>query len=341
MRFLWPESLWLLMTLPVWVGLYLWILRRRNRAALKWPGLVTLRHAQRGGTAWRRHVPPALFLLSLSAMVLAMARPMARVTLPHADQTLILAMDVSVSMGATDVAPDRITAAQDAAKRFVADLPAMVRVGIVSFAATAALVQPPTSERDAVFAAIDRFQLQSGTAIGSAIVVALATLFPEAGIDLSELLGRRSAKPPELGEGARFEPVEAGSYTSAAIVLITDGQRTAGPDSMAAARMAADRGVRVYTVGIGTKEGKTIQFGGWSARVKLDEDTLKHIASVTRAEYFNASTADDLADVYRSLQSRVVLRTRETELTALVVAVAGVLSLVSAGLSLLWFQRVL
>ena len=172
-------------------------------------------------------------------------------------------------------------------------------------------------------------------------MVALATLFPDAGIDLSELLGRRSAKPPELGEGARFEPVEAGSYTSAAIVLITDGQRTAGPDSMAAARMAAHRGVRVYTVGIGTTEGKTIQFGGWSARVTLDEDTLRHIASVTRAEYFNASTADHLAGVYRSLQSRVVLRTRETEVTALAVAVAGVLSLVSAGLSLLWFQRVL
>ena len=132
--------------------------------------------------------------------------------------------------------------------------------------------------------------------------------------------------------------MEPGSYTSAAIVLITDGQRTAGPDSMAAARMAADRGVRVCTVGIATK---TIQFGGWPARVTLDEATLKHIASVTRAEYFNASTADDLADVYRSLQSRVVLRTRGTEVTALAVAVAGVLSLVSAGLSLLWFQRVL
>ena len=341
MRFLWPESLWLLMTLPVLVGLYLWVVRRQKRAALKWSGLVTVRQAQRGGMAWRRHVPPALFLLSAGAMVLAMARPMARVTLPRADQTLILAMDVSVSIGATDVAPDRITAAQDAAKRFVADLPSMVRVGIVSFAATAALVQPPTRERDAVFAAIDRFQLQSGTAIGSAIVVALATLFPDAGIDLSALLGRRSAKPFVLEETARFEPVEPGSYTSAAIVLITDGQRTAGPDSLAAARMAADRGVRVYTVGIGTQEGKTIQFGGWSARVKLDADTLKHIASVTRAEYFNASTADDLADVYRSLQSRVVLRTRETEVTALAVAVAGVLSLVSAGLSLLWFQRIL
>ena len=275
MRFLWPESLWLLMTMPMLVGLYLWVVRGQKRAALKWPGLVTVRQAQRSGTAWRRHVPPALFLLSVSVMVLAMARPMARVTLPRADQTLILAMDVSVSMGATDVAPDRITAAQDAAKRFVADLPPMVRVGIVSFAATAALVQPPTSDRDAVLAAIDRFQLPSGTAIGSAIVVALATLFPDAGIDVSELLGRRNAKPPELEEGTRFEPVEPGSYTSAAIVLITDGQRTAGPDSMAAARMAADRGVRVYTVGIGTKEGKTIQFGGWSARVKLDEATLK------------------------------------------------------------------
>lgn len=341
MHVLWPESLWMLMSLPLIAGLYIWLLRRRKRTALKWPGLLTVKEAQRGGTAWRRHVPPALFLLSLVAMIIAMARPMARITLPLADQTLILAMDVSVSMGAADVTPDRITAAQDAAKRFVASLPRNVRVGIVSFAGTAALVQAPTSRRDDVLAAIDRFQLQPGTAIGSGIVVALATLFPDSGMDLPRLLGGRSAKSAPLDEVPSPERVEPGSYSSAAIVLLTDGQRTAGPDAMAAAKMAADRGVRVYTVGIGTKEGKTIQFEGWSVRVKLDEDTLKNIASATRAEYFNAGTADDLADVYQSLQSRIVLRTRETEVTALVVAVACLLSLLSATLSLLWFHRLL
>jgi Ca-activated chloride channel family protein len=341
MHFLWPQSLWLLMSAPALTVLYLWLLRRRKKGALKWPSLVLVKEAQLGGARWRRHVPPALFLLSLIAMVIAMARPTARVTLPLADQTLILAMDISVSMSAADVVPDRITAAQDAAKRFVASLPSTVRVGIVSFAGTAALVQAPTSKRDDVFAAIDRFQLQPGTAIGSGIVVALATLLPDTGIDLPKMLGSRSAKPPLHDDARLVDPVEPGSYSSAAIVLLTDGQRTTGPDAMTAAKMAADRGVRVYTVGIGTKEGKRIQFDGWSMRVKLDEDTLKNIASATRAEYFNASTADDLADIYQSLQTRIVLRTRETEVTALMVAMACLFSLLSAGLSLLWFNRVL
>lgn len=341
MHFLWPLSLWMLMSAPVLAGLYFWLLRRRRRSALKWPSLVTVKEAQRGAAVWPRHIPPALFLLSLVAMVIAMARPTARVTLPLADQTLILAMDVSVSMGAADVMPDRITAAQEAAKRFVAGLPSTVRVGIVSFAGTAALVQAPTSKRDDVIAAIDRFQLQPGTAIGSGILVALATLMPDAGIDLPKMAGAHSAKAPPVDDAIKVDPVEPGSYSSAAIVLLTDGQRTTGPDAMAAAKVAADRGVRVYTVGIGTKEGKKIQFEGWSVRVRLDEDTLKNIASTTRAEYFNAGTADDLADIYQSLQTRIVLRTRETEVTALMVAVACLLSLLSAGLSLLWFNRVL
>jgi Ca-activated chloride channel family protein len=341
-RFVWPEVLWLLLAIPALVGVYIWALRRKAKASLRWPGIAPVRQAQGSSVQWRRHTPPALFLVSLVVMIVAMARPTTRILLPVSDQTIILAMDVSASMGATDVTPDRLTAAQEAAKLFVNQLPRDIRVGVVSFAGTAALVQPPTLNRENVFNAIDRFQLQAGTAIGSGIVVSLATLFPDEHIVLAELSDKPQAVTGMSPRRARMlEPNEPGSYRSAAVVLLTDGQRTAGPDLTDAARMAADHGVRVYTVGIGTKAGKVIQFQGWSVRVKLDEDSLKKIADLTRGEYFNAGSADDLRDVYGTLQSRVVLRHQETEITALVVALGTTVAVTAAFLSLAWHHRLL
>ena len=343
--FLWPKLLWLLLALPLLVLLYFWLLRRRKKAALAWASLGVVKEALAGGGGnWRRHLPPLLFLGGLAALVLALARPAAVITLPLVEQTLILAMDVSGSMRAADVQPNRLVAAQNAAKSFIADLPRAVRVGVVSFAGTAAVVQPPTDSRDDVVAAIDRFQLQRGTAIGSGIVLSLATLFPDDGIDLSQVTGQR-AMPTPLGEPRKterqFTPVEPGSYSSAAVILLTDGQRTTGPDSMDAAKMAADRGVRVYTVGIGTKEGETIGFEGWSMRVRLDEETLKNIAATTRAEYFYAGTAEDLRKVYQSLGSRLTTQKKQTEISALFAAAGAALMLLAAALSLWWFNRVL
>ena len=218
-----------------------------------------------------------------------------------------------------------------------------MRVGVVSFAGTAAIVQAPTHSREDVVAAIDRFQLQRATAIGSGIVLSLATLFPDAGIDLSQVTGAR-AMPPAPGEKKKdakeFTPVEPGSYSSAAVILLTDGQRTTGPDPVESARMAAERGIRVYTVGIGTKEGEVIGFEGWSMRVRLDEDTLKTIAQLTRAQYFYAGTAEDLKQVYKGLSSKLVVERRETEVSGLFAAAGALLAALAAGLSLWWFGRV-
>jgi Ca-activated chloride channel family protein len=252
-------------------------------------------------------------------------------------------MDVSGSMRAADVAPDRITAAQEAAKAFVAELPRSVKVAVVQFAGTAAVVQAPTTSREDVLAAIDRFQLQRGTAIGSGIVLSLATIFPDAGIDLSQITGQREFPPAGAADKpARpvFTPVAPGSYSSAAIILLTDGQRTTGPDPVESAKMAADRGVRIYTVGVGTKEGETIGFEGWSMRVRLDEDTLKNIANITRADYFYAGTAEDLKKVYQNLSMRMVTEKKETEVSALLAAFAAVLVVAAAALSTWWFGRV-
>ena len=347
MTFLWPEMLLLLLLVPGLIFAYFFLLRRKKQAALRYANLKMVKEALGTGQRFRRHLPPLLFLLALIAMIIAIARPAAVVTLPSQHQTIILAMDVSGSMRATDVQPNRISAAQAAAKAFVAEQPSNVRIGVVAFAGTASVVQAPTQNREDVIAAIDRFQLQRATAIGSGIIVSLATIFPEAGIDVSSFLyGRNSARGVPIDRAGKsdkpeFRPVPPGSYTSAAIILLTDGQRTTGPDSIEAARLAADRGVRVFTVGFGTKNGGSIGFEGWSMRVRLDEETLKAIADITRGEYFYAGTATDLKKVYQSLNSRLVLEKKQTEIGALFSAAAAIIALVSALLSVLWFNRIL
>lgn len=347
MTFLWPQFLWLLLALPLLVAVYLWLLRRKKKMALRYASLSIVREAMGAGQSLRRHFPPLLFLLAMATMLLAAARPFAVVTLPSQQETIILAMDVSGSMRATDVQPNRLVASQNAAKAFLAELPRSVRVGIVAFAGTASVVQPPTLSREDLVTAIDKFQLQRATAIGNAIVVSLAELFPNAGIDLASLTyGRNRSSGIAIDQTPKepkkdFTPVAPGSYTSAAIILLTDGQRTTGVDSMEAAKMAADRGVRIYTVGIGTVDGETIGFEGWSMRVRLDEETLKAIATKTQAEYFYAGTAADLKKVYETLSSRLTVEKKETEISGLLALVAALLALVSASLSLLWFNRIL
>ena len=342
MTFIWPDMLWGLLLVPLLVATYLWLLKRRKKTALRFASLSLVKEAMGKTNAWRRHLPPALLLLATTALLLAAARPAAVITLPLQEKTIVLAIDVSGSMRATDVKPNRIVAAQEAAKTFVAELPRSVRVAVVAFAGTAAVVQAPTLSRDDVYAAIDRFQLQRGTATGSGIVLSLATIFPnDPGIDLTQITGQRNMPPgPNDKPRPKFEPVEPGSYGSAAIIMLTDGQRTTGPDPLDAAKMASERGVRVYTVGVGTKEGETIGFEGWSMRVRLDEDTLKNIADRTRADYFYAGTAEDLKKVYQSLSSRLVVEKKETEISALFAALGALLVVSAAGLSVWWFGRV-
>jgi Ca-activated chloride channel family protein len=349
--FMWPEMLWLLLLVPTLIGLYFWLLKRKKKTALRYASLALVKSALGAGQRFRRHVPPLLFLMALTVMLLAIARPTAVVTLPTDHATVILALDVSRSMRAADVKPNRITAVQMAAKAFVADQPRNMRIGVVSFAATASLVQSPTLSRDEVIGAIDRFQLQRGTATGSAIVIALATLFPDAGITLDAISAQRNglnSQPAStsLDEAAKakpddFTPVEPGSYKSAVIILLTDGRRTTGPDPIEIAKLAADRGVRVYTVGVGTTTGDQMESDGWSMRVTLDEEALKNIANITRAEYFYAGSGTDLTQIYSKLNTRLGFEKRETEITALFSALGALLALLAALLSLLWFNRLL
>ena len=350
MSFQWPELLWGLALLPLLVAAYAWLQRRRKRLALRYASLSLVRDALARGPGWRRHVPPALLLVAIALMIVATARPEGEVTLPTKQETIILAMDVSGSMRATDVQPSRIAAAQEAARAFVGDQPRTTRIGIVTFAGTAALVQPPTHSREDLLAAIDRFQLQRGTAVGSGLLVSLKTILPDVEFDLRSSNPRPSARdgprslgatPPKDAPKAPPAPAEPGSMGSAVIILLTDGQTTTGPDPIESAKMAAERGVRVYTVGVGTPQGEIVGAEGWSMRVRLDEDALKNIANLTRGEYFYAGSAGDLRKVYEALNTRFTFEKKKIEITALFAAAAAIVTILAAALSVLWFHRIL
>jgi Ca-activated chloride channel homolog len=358
MRFLWPSLLWLLLLVPALVGAYLFMLSRRKKSAINYASLMLVRDSIGPGQKIRRHLPPALFLLAMALAIFSLARPTAPIVLPSEHTTLVMAMDVSRSMQASDVEPNRISAAQSAARRFIEELPRNVRLAIVSFAGAAAVVQTPTENRDDLLAALDRFQLQRATATGSGLIMSLAVLFPDLGFDLDAITMNpyepgtpRGAKPLDSGRkggsndgdksaAAPVTPVAPGSYTSGAIILLSDGRRTTGPDPLMAAKMAADRGVRVYTVGFGTKEGSTITSDeGWSFYVRLDEETLKAIAKITGAEYFHAGSAADLRKVYEGLSAKFSMERKDTEISALFGALSALLIATAAMLSLLWFYR--
>jgi Ca-activated chloride channel family protein len=328
MTFLWPEMLAFVAVVPLLVAAYVMALRRNNQLAVRYASLSILKAAL-PGRSLRRHVPPLLFLLAIVGMLLAVARPATVINLPSQHDMVILAMDVSGSMRADDVKPTRLAAAQAAARAFVKDTPRTTRIGVVAFAGSAALVQAPTSDRDSVNAAIDGLQLQNATAVGAGILASLKAIFPDQEFEVQ----------PQ--RKAALNPVAPGSYGSAAIILLTDGQTTTGPDPVDAARLAAGRGVRVYTVGVGTPEGQVLTGEGWSIRVRLDEDALKVVADLTRGEYFFAGNAIDLKKVYEALTTRLVMEKKHTEVTALFSAIAAALAMVSAALSMLWFNRIL
>ncbi|MSO99000.1 MAG: VWA domain-containing protein [Rhodospirillaceae bacterium] len=345
MIFEWPWMLWALLIVPALATVYHVLQKRKRQAALqyaRWAAGEVL-----AASRFKRNLPPILYLLALTLLIGAMARPVAVLTLPSFRDVVILAIDVSNSMLADDLEPNRLAAAQKAAREFIEEQPSTTQIGIVAFAETALTIQRPTLNREDLLKAVDRLKPQEGTAVGGAILTGLQTLFPKETFELQRK--QDNAQDNELGrplpEKAQptpeKQPVEPGPETSAAIILLTDGQATGGPDPLKAAQLAADRGVRVFTVGIGTEPGAVVKFKGVSMRTKLDEETLKKIADVTLARYFLANNAEDLREVYRELNMRLVSVTRETEVSAIFVAVAAAAAFLAAAMSVTWFNRIL
>ena len=298
----------------------------------------------------RRHIPALLFLVSLVLLIVAFARPAAIITLASQRGTLIMAMDVSGSMRADDVNPTRITAAQVAAKEFVKNRPRQVKIGIVAFSGGAFLVQSPTDNNVDLNTAIDSLRPLRMTAIGSAVLVSLQTIFPDVRFDTmlpgfggdefylgTPIENARKPKPTPQ----KTKPVEPGSYTSAAIILMTDGKSTMGPDPVEAARIAANYGVRVFTIGFGTANGQIRLFGDRMMRVVLDEETLKTMAQVTHGQYFHAKTEAELAKIYSQLNTKLQAETQLEEISSFFVMAATVFAFASVALSLAWHGRVI
>jgi len=326
---LWPSLLWVFAGLPFLIVSYLW-LRRQQR--------------------WSRHGYALLMLCGLSLVMFSLARPKAVLLLPGRLDTVMLAIDTSGSMRATDVQPSRIEAAQAAMRTFISEQPSQVKVGIVTVASTAAVAQAPTVNRDELYRAIENLPLQTGSALGSGILIALAQLLPGSGIEVEKLLTEADRPAPKdtgkpLGTqdtGSNQVKHEPGSNKALAIVLISDGQGNMGPDVLKMAQLAADHGVRVYTVGVGTTEGVVLKAQGLSMRVKLDETVLKKIADITLADYYQATNAKDLKKVYAALATTIRLEKHQsTEVSALFLATGMLLMLLAGMLSLFREGRLL
>src|SRR5918993_1184764 len=305
LTFLWPSMLGLLVAVPLAAALYWWLATRRRSSSAQYASLETVGGPLRGSSRLRRVVPLLLWTLGLTALILAIARPQAALTLPARLDAIVLALDMSNSMRAGDVKPNRLSAARDAAKTFIEAQPRNVRIGVVAVAASAAVVQSPTNNRE------EFINPRPG----------------EKKIRRTDELPARESK---------------GDNKQVAIVLLSDGQSNVGPDPLKAAEIASDYGVRIYTVGIGTTEGTVVSAEGWNMRVRLDEESLKKIADVTNAEYFRAADAVQLKKIYQLLATKLSFeRQQPTEVTAIFAAIGATLALAGALLSMWWFNRIL
>lgn len=355
MNLLWPGSLLLLLVLPLLVLAYLWSLRRR-RFAVRYSSLSLIRAAMPQSSWLRRHLPAVLLLVALASLALALARPVMVVAVPSGQATIILAMDVSRSMCAADIKPSRLAAAEAAAISFVQGQPSSTQIGIVAFAGFAEITQVPTDDQEALRKAIESLTTGRRTAIGSGILKSIDAI---AEVDESVA--------PSVTEFSTIEPpppVARGAYAPDIIVLLTDGASNAGPKPVDAAQQAADRGVRVYTIGFGTAEGgapicearlqgggpldssaggspRDSNFGGGFGggggfRRGIDEETLKAVSELTGGKYYAASSADELNEVFANLPTSLILKHETTEISVAFAGLGALLAALAVGLSLRW-----
>lgn len=338
MDWLWPGFLLLLGLIPLLVAAYIWMLRRKRRFAVRYSSLSLVRDALPRSSFLRRHLPFALFLLALTSLVIALARPVAIVSVPTNQTTIVLALDVSRSMLQTDVQPSRLAAAEDAALTFIESQASSTRIGIVAFAGFAEMVQTPTTDQEALEAAIESLTTGRGTAIGSGILRSIDVI--------SEIDPNVAPSVGDSFSGDRPEPVPNGAYVPEIIVVLTDGVTTTGPLPLDAAQQALDRGVRVYTIGFGTETGSAIPgegrgFGGDPQgrsrfRRGIDEETLKQVAEMTGGSYYTAESAAELETVFRSLPTSLITKHEIMELSVACVAAGVLLAALAIALSLRW-----
>jgi Ca-activated chloride channel family protein len=328
MSFIWPTMLLFLALIPLFVGLYLRIQRRRRQVATRYGGLGLTPQV-----AGRRHLPPALFLSGLTLLIIALARPQTVVSLPRVEGTVILAFDVSGSMAADDMQPTRMEAAKAAARDFVERQPPSVQIGVVAFSDSGFAVQAPTNDQEAILASINRLTPERGTSLANGILASLSAI--AADTERAPLLYSNLTPAPTPTP----TPVPEGTYSPAVIVLLTDGENNERPDPLAAAQAAAERGVRIHTIGIGSAAGTVLHIEGFTVHTQLNEALLQQISQLTDGAYYHAEDQEDLRTIYENLDPQLVIKPEEMEVTS-IVAGAGLFVLLTGGaLSLWWFSR--
>jgi Ca-activated chloride channel family protein len=337
MKFIWPTLLVTLLFVPLLILFYFRLQARRRKFVAQYGSLGLIQDAKGSGTGVRRHIPVILFLAGISVLLFSLARPQATVSVPKIEGTVILTFDVSGSMVADDLQPTRMEAAKTAAKQFVEKQPTGISIGVVAFSDGGISVQAPTDNRDETLATIERLVPRRGTSIGNGILVALNTIAVDAGDD--PIL---KSNGPSSSTTTQPDPVPApqGWYPSAVIVLLTDGENNQSPDPVAAADLAADLGVRVYTVGIGSAAGTTIVVEGFTIHTSLDEPMLQYISNTTGGVYYNAGDEEQLRKIYNDLKPKLSIKPEDMELTSIFAGLGMVIFLIGGMLSLLWFGHV-
>jgi Ca-activated chloride channel homolog len=346
MTFAAPELLLGLLLVPIAVGLYLLVQRRRARYAVRFTNVDLLSNLVPRRPAWRRHVPPVLYLAAIAALVIGLARPSMVVAVPREEATVMLAIDVSRSMRATDVSPTRLEAARQAAADFVDRLPEAFRVGLVAFSTEARLVVAPTTDRAEIHDALDALRADGGTALGDAIALSLEASGATAPADPGTS-PEPSAEPSPSADpepSASTAPEAADEAPIVATVLLSDGANSTGElEPIPAAEQAAAAGVPVYTIALGTADGVVDVPNQLGQLVPLpvppDPETLATVAELTGGRFFEAPTAEDLAAIYENLGSRVGWTEEEQEVTQLFAAAGLAFVLAGAGLAAHWFNR--
>jgi Ca-activated chloride channel family protein len=275
----------------------------------------------------RRHAPATLFLLGLTLLLVGLARPETVVQLPRVEGSVILAFDVSRSMAADDLQPTRIDAAKTAARAFVDNQPDTVFIGVVAFSNGGLVVQQPTKDRAAILSTIERLSPKNGTSLGQGIFTSLNAIVGEAiAIDIASL---------EQG----IQTIEIGDYRSAAIVMLTDGENTGPPDPLEIAQVAAEAGVRIYPIGIGSPEGAILEVDGFNILTQLNEAGLQEIASLTNGRYYYAEDERALREIYENIDLRLTIQGEKTEVTSVFSGLSLLFFLTGGALSLFWFGR--
>jgi Ca-activated chloride channel family protein len=328
MTFIWPWMLITLLLVPLFVGVYVRLLRKRRRAAADLGPLSLVQSSSGRDLGRQRHIPPLFYLFGLTLLLFGLARPEMPVDLPRVEGTVILAFDVSNSMAADDLEPTRMEAAKAVAKTFVENQPGTIDVGVVAFSNGGLVVQPPTDDQTAVLTTIDRLSPQGATSLGQGIFSALNAIAGEA----------ISIDPEALEEGA--PPPDIGHYPSSVVLLLTDGENTESPDPLEIAQLAAEAGVRIYPIGIGNAEGTVLQVEGFNILTQLNETALQEIASLTNGSYYHAEDEETLQEIYENVDLQLTISGEEMEVTAILAGLGLLFFLIGGTLSLLWFGRV-